>query len=191
MRYLIPSSAYIILLSYPIVSVLFGRGAFSEANVSDTAQCMLFYSIGIVFVALRTVYTRALYALKKVKSVTIISVITLGTNALLNAILVNTLGLKGLALATSIANIVTTAFMFAVLYRNNKLIRLMSIRSMLISIIEAVIQIALTYLLIDTFFDYDSSKIQNIAGLIIQGIILCLGFLIGDRIANKEKRDII
>ena len=188
-RYLVPTSVYIMMLAYPIVAVLFGRGAFSDSNVNDTAQCMMFYSIGIVFVALRTIYTRALYAIKKVRSVTIISIITLFINALLNAFFVKLLGLRGLALATSIANIVTTIAMFCVLYKNNRGIRLTTSKSLMLAIVSSVAQFVFVLALSNVFFRHDGSKFHYVIGLTIQGIILGTSVLVSDKLAKQGKRN--
>ena len=186
-RYLIPASVYVMMLAYPIVSVLFGRGAFSASNVNDTAQCMVSYSIGIMFVALRTIYTRALYAIKKVKAVTIISVITLLVNIILNVFFVKLLGLKGLALATSIAIIVTTAMMFGVLYRSNKSIRLTSSKSLMFAIVSSIVQFVLSKIFSNIFYGLNCSKLQYLIGLSIQGIVLVVSVLLSDKLTRRGK----
>lgn len=116
--YLLPITLIILFNSNTIVQLLLGRGAFNSKNVNATALCMIFYSLGIIPVALKTIYTRAFYSLKKIRAVTFISIITLIINIILNYYLSTYIGLHGLAFATSISIFISDVI--SILYLKNK-----------------------------------------------------------------------
>lgn len=101
----IPSSIGAILLSRPIVAMLFGRGAFDEQAIMMTAGALLFYSFGMAGMALRDLLSRSFYALQDTKTPMINAAIGVGLNIVLNIALSSFMGLSGLALATSISAI--------------------------------------------------------------------------------------
>ena len=148
--YLLPVCIILVLTSNHIVSFLFGRGQFSEQNVYDTASCMSYYSLGVCFVALRTIYTRALYAVGKVRYVTLVSVIILAANIILNFLLSKWLGLKGLAFATSLSSMLNAVLLSADIKKNNPYFKIANLKpiihAIVISIIVCVSTTIITYL---------------------------------------------
>ncbi|OLO42368.1 murein biosynthesis integral membrane protein MurJ [Alkalihalophilus pseudofirmus] len=109
----IPASIGCMFLAEPIVSLLFGRGAFDANAISMTSYALFFYSIGMIGFGLREVFFRAFYALQDTKTPLINALIGVTVNIILNILLSRYLGIGGLALATSIAAIFTTALMYA------------------------------------------------------------------------------
>lgn len=107
-----PIAAGTMLFAYEIVDILFGHGAFDQTATVLTAEAMSFYSIGVVFVAWRAILTRIFYSLKKVHAVTINSCVAIAINIIFNLLLVKSMGIAGLALATSISSIVAVILMF-------------------------------------------------------------------------------
>lgn len=137
--YLLPVCLVLMQTSDHIVSFLFGRGQFSEQNVYDTSICMSFYSLGVCFVALRTIYTRALYAIGRVRYVTFVSVVVLVANIILNFLLSKWLGLKGLAFATSLSSMLNAILLSVDIRKNNSYFRIVSFKPVLYAIILSVV----------------------------------------------------
>lgn len=108
----IPSMIGIMFLSTPIVSVLFGRGEFNIEAIRMTSSALFFYSIGIVGVGLREVFSKVFYALQDTKTPVINAGIGMVLNIVLNVILSKYIGLDGLALATSISALVTSILLY-------------------------------------------------------------------------------
>ncbi|MBZ4665776.1 murein biosynthesis integral membrane protein MurJ [Mahella sp.] len=104
----LPMMTGLIVLRYPIIQMLFERGAFDARATNMTATALLFYSIGLVALSIRDLTSRAFYAMQDTRTPTINGVISVAINVGLNLILVRFMGLGGLALATSIAVIVTS-----------------------------------------------------------------------------------
>lgn len=114
---LIPATVGILIFAEPIIRLLFERGAFDESAVVLTTGTLFFYAIGMVGYGLREIYSRAFYALKDTRTPMINGVIAMVINIVLNFILVGYMGINGLALATSIAAIITTVLLIASLQR--------------------------------------------------------------------------
>ncbi|MGB4310587.1 MAG: murein biosynthesis integral membrane protein MurJ [Bacilli bacterium] len=108
----IPATIGIIVLAQPIVKIAFERGAFDPVATKMTSAALLFYSLGLVGMALRMFLERAYYSLQDMKTPMINGIITVGLNITLNFILIRYMEHRGLALATSIAITITTVFLF-------------------------------------------------------------------------------
>jgi len=108
----IPTTVGAMIFAQPVVSLLFGRGAFDTVAISMTSNALFFYSIGMIGFGLREVLSRAFYSMQDTKTPMINAAIGMGLNIVLNVILSKPLGIGGLALATSIAAIFTTGLMF-------------------------------------------------------------------------------
>lgn len=102
-----PITIAAMILRYPIIEFLFQRGAFNKNATKLTAIALFYYSIGLIGVALRDILNRAFYAMQDTRTPVINSIISIAINIVLNLILIKFMGHGGLALATSIANILT------------------------------------------------------------------------------------
>ncbi|MFJ1626529.1 murein biosynthesis integral membrane protein MurJ [Marinilactibacillus psychrotolerans] len=108
----LPAMVGSMIFAVPIVSLLFGRGEFDNRAVLMSSEALYYYSIGMIALGVREVLARAFYSLQDTKTPMINAAIGMILNIALNFILVQYLGLGGLALATSIAAIFTTVLMF-------------------------------------------------------------------------------
>lgn len=102
----IPAAVGLVMLAKPIVEVAFQRGAFNSAATLMTSQSLIFYSVGLVSMALRLLFTEVYYSIQDTKTPMINAFVSILLNIALNLILVRTMAHSGLALATSIANTV-------------------------------------------------------------------------------------
>jgi len=108
----IPASFGLLLLSEPVVEVLFQHGAFSSVATAVTASALLYYSIGITGYAAYEIIARAFYALGDTRTPVIISLISLVVGVILNFALIHVFsgphgagGERGLALAYSLTGL--------------------------------------------------------------------------------------
>ena len=108
----IPATIGLIVLAKPIVEIAFQRGEFDATATIMTSQALIFYSIGLVAMALRLLITRVYYSLQDTKTPMINGAISVGLNIILNLILVKFMVHAGLALATSTATTIATILMF-------------------------------------------------------------------------------
>lgn len=113
----IPATVGAMIFSEEIVSLLFGRGAFTLEAIKMTGAALFYYSIGMIAFGLRDILSRAFYALQDTKTPMINASIAVVINIVLNIILSKYLGIGGLALATSISAIIGTGLLFITLRR--------------------------------------------------------------------------
>lgn len=90
------------LYSESIIQLIFGHGAFDQAAVQQTADVLYYYSFALVGFGLMKVFTSLYYAIDRTKYAMKVSLLSILTNIVANAYLVNRMGAKGLALSTSI-----------------------------------------------------------------------------------------
>lgn len=170
----IPISVGAIALSYPIVKILFQRGAFDDKATSMTAIALGFYSIGMVSFGLRDVIGKVFYSLQDTKTPMINGAIAMILNIIMNIFLVKIMGHAGLALATSISAIICTFFLFNSLkkrigyFGQDKILKA-TIKSLIAAIIMGFV----------TIFSYNNlSKVLDI-GVINDIISLVISIGIG------------
>lgn len=108
----IPITVGAMIFSEPVIVLLYGRGAFDLDAIAMTSYALFFYSIGMIGFGLREVLARVFYSLQDTKTPMINAAIGMFINIILNIVLSRYLGIGGLALATSIAAIITTILMF-------------------------------------------------------------------------------
>lgn len=109
----VPATVGLIVLVTPIVEIAFQRGAFDAVATLMTSQALIFYSVGLVAMALNLLLTRVYYSLQDTKTPMINGAISVAFNIVLNIILVKYMAHAGLALATSITTTIAT---FLLLY---------------------------------------------------------------------------
>lgn len=107
-----PISIGAIILANPIVKILFERGVFDSRATYMTSSALIMYSLGMVAIGLREILDKIFFSLKDTKTPMINGMITMGMNIILNFILIKSLGLRGLALSTSISAIVCIFLLF-------------------------------------------------------------------------------
>lgn len=113
----LPVSVGFIVLRLPIIQIVFERGMFDRTASELTAVALLFYTIGLAGFLLRDVVTRAFFAIKETKAAMINGSMAVVLNIILSLVLVPSMGLGGLALATSISGIVATLLLMHSLHR--------------------------------------------------------------------------
>lgn len=108
----VPATVISMIFAEPIVTLLFGRGAFDTKAIYLTSYALFFYSIGMVGFGLREVLSRGFYSLQDTKTPMVNAFIAMLMNIVLNIILSQFIGIGGLALATSISALFCTALLF-------------------------------------------------------------------------------
>lgn len=108
----IPILVVMLVESQLLVALAFKRGAFDETAAQMTAHAFFFYSIGMVFIALKEFLNRCFVALKETKPTMTSSVLAVAVNIVLSIFLSRYMGVGGIALAASVAMALQTALLF-------------------------------------------------------------------------------
>lgn len=175
----IPATVGLIVLGTPVIRLAFERGKFTSTDTIMAAGALVFYSVGMTASALKQYLNRAFYSLQDTKTPTINSAITVVLNIGLNILLIGSMQHRGLALATSLANIITT---FVLLYFLRKKIGAFGIGSMVSVLVKSLI--AALGMGIMTHFTYTfiagslgagtMSLLLSLLGSVIVGVIVYL-----------------
>lgn len=114
---LLPASAVIAVLATPIVQLLFQRGAWTPEQTPGVAQALIAFSLGLALNGVILLLTRGFFALQHVWAATAIAFVNLVVAAGLSLLLYGPLGIWGIPLANSLANIIVVPVMWIVLTR--------------------------------------------------------------------------
>lgn len=110
----LPCAVGLACLAEPLVGALFARGAFDAEAVARTARVTLLLTPAIVASCVSPVLTRALWAEEESRLPVRISAVTVACNVALNLALVGPLDEAGLALATSLSQLLGLALLLVV-----------------------------------------------------------------------------
>jgi len=113
----LPATAGFMVLGEQIIKVLFEHGRFTRQDTLATASALVYYSLGIAAYGAYEMLSRAFYALQDTKTPLKVGVATLGVGTLLNLLLGPLWGVKGLALAYSLAGWFNVSLLFYLLRR--------------------------------------------------------------------------
>ncbi len=117
MYFLVPSSVFLIMFSYPITKLFYERGVFDSQATSLTSFVSQMYCIGILFMALYPILMKVFYSFKNTITPLLISILAVGFNVLGNIILSKYLFAGGIALSTSISQLVGFVIAYFLLAR--------------------------------------------------------------------------
>lgn len=112
--FILPASIGIFILRVPLVRLAVGADKYSWEATVMTAYTLGFFSISLVPQALIMIVARAFYALHDTKTPLVISLFSLGVNAILAVFFVRELGygVWSIGLAYSIGNVINFTLMF-------------------------------------------------------------------------------
>ncbi len=183
----IPLTIILIALSEPMVSIFYERGAFGIDATIKTAQILRFYSIGIVGMIFVLMINRIYYAIGDINTSLVIGILSLGLNLILDLILVNYMGARGIALGTSLSFILASSYGLMDLNRklgflNAKKVIKYIIRTVLVSATMALAVVsARDYL----FMIIGSSLIWNLVLVVISSALGLLAYIGSVFLFNK------
>ncbi len=119
---MVPISVLFIVLSQPIVRILFQHGAFTYKDTVATALTVSMYSIGLFMIAANDFLRRVFFSFKNTKTPLYISIVIVSINVIGDIVLSRFLGVAGIALATSIAATIGFLIYFTALIKMGYLV---------------------------------------------------------------------
>jgi len=112
----VPITAVLFLFSEPIIGMLFERGAFSAEDTRLVGQVQAFYVLQIPFYVLGILGVRLLSAVSKNEILMKISFVNLIVNIIGNYVLIQYLGVVGIALSTAVVYMLSLVMVFHALF---------------------------------------------------------------------------
>ena len=104
--FVMPMAAGMMTLARPMVSFLYGGGAFDEFSVNITSQALVWVSLGMVGYGLQNILSRAYFARQKGKVPLAAGAASILVNVLLCMALAQRMGVAGLALSSAVSSTV-------------------------------------------------------------------------------------
>jgi len=142
----IPCSLGAIVFGEEIIRLIYERGAFDLNATGMTSRAYVFFSIGLVFLALNDYITRAYYSLHDMRSPMYFAAIGIVINIALNFILIGPLKHAGLALSSSIAAFCNTILLVVTFSRKYREYRLVESTGRLLAVfLCAAVSICVSY----------------------------------------------
>lgn len=114
----LPAAVVLAVLSGPLLSTLFQYGRFDSHAVLMARQSLSAFAIGIAPFMLVKILAAGFYAKQDMRTPVRVGVIAMVANTLLNLALILPLAHAGIALATSLAALINTGFLFYLLRRS-------------------------------------------------------------------------
>lgn len=124
---MIPAALAIVILRGPLISVLYLRGKFTLQDVTLVSEALLFYSPTMIAYGVRDVLNRAFYSAKDTKTPMVYSVVGVGINIILSAVLYRYMSVPGLTLSSSISSVVITLMLLLKMNKKFKGIQFISL----------------------------------------------------------------
>ncbi len=114
----LPCAVALVLFPQPLIAVLFHYGAFSAADVAQTALALRGYGVGLLALIAVKVLAPGFYAQQDIRTPVRIAIGVLVATQLMNLVLVPWLGPAGLALSISLGALGNAAFLLRALRRS-------------------------------------------------------------------------
>jgi len=163
---MLPTSVIMMILSAPIIRLLFQRGEFNQYSTMITSSALLYYAIGLFGFGGIKILVTAFHSLQDTKTPVKIAALCLAINAALNFILMGPMKIAGIALASSIAATIDFLLLFY-LFRKKIGKFGIGVRSFLIKILFASFVVAV---LIKMSWTY-----MTIPYEVVKLFIVCIG----------------
>jgi len=178
----LPSTAALIILALPIISVLFERGNFTHDSAIATSYSLICYAVGLPAFMLAKICSTSFFAFGDTKTPVKIAIIALITNFILNITFINIFPLigwmphAGLALATSIASWLNVIILSIILFKKEHFYFDDQLKRSFKKITIMTIAMSLVLIFLKTLIDdnmlYESSiRYMSLTALIFMGIL--------------------
>ena len=102
----LPMTAGLMVVAYPLISLIYGGGQFDAFSTQITAEALFWLSLGMVGFTLQNILSRAYFARQQGRVPLIAGGISIAINALLCIWLTDSMGIAGLAIASSVSSTV-------------------------------------------------------------------------------------
>lgn len=119
-----PIAVGIIILSQPLCAVIYERGAFTPEDTALTSEALRCFAVGMVFMSVNEILTKAFFAKGKPVFPMISSLISMAVNVILVVSLSSVINVGLIALISGIATAVNCAVNYAVMRKSEKILSL-------------------------------------------------------------------
>lgn len=105
----IPAMIGVMVLAEPLITILFQRGSFTSESTQLTSGILFYYMPVVIGFTIKQIFNRGFFAMQNTTLPIITTVVQVVLNIILNYALSAIWGINGLAIASSIASLVSSA----------------------------------------------------------------------------------
>lgn len=109
---LIPSAAFMVVLTTPIVRLVFERGHFNATSTALTSEALFWFAFSLPFVGLNLLLTRVFFSVQRPWIPTRLAAMNIVVDIIVSVGLYKPLGIAGLVIGTLAANAVMTGLQY-------------------------------------------------------------------------------
>jgi len=149
----LPATVGLIVLSEPIIRLIFEHGAFTQADTQATAQTLSLYALGLFAYSANKVFVPAFYAIDKTRYPVIASFMAVAINILIITFTIEHFQHLAIALSTSCTMLLNFLFLGVVLNRKLDGFSLKKMFIGVVKIVTATVALLLLLLFIQPFFE--------------------------------------
>ncbi|MDZ7837712.1 MAG: murein biosynthesis integral membrane protein MurJ [Actinomycetota bacterium] len=112
---MLPATVGLVLMSQPIIKVLFEHYNFLAQDTQKVSYILIFHSLGLIFFGLLMILNRVFYAFKDVRTPLKVAAVSMVVNFFLDWLLIRFMDVGGLALSTSLVALFNTVILLIIL----------------------------------------------------------------------------
>lgn len=116
----LPMSAGLTAVAKPLISLIYGGGGFGEFSISITSTALAWVSLGMAGYAVQNILSRAYFARQEGRAPLIAGVVSIGVNLVLCALLMEPLGVAGLAISSAVSSTVYALLLLLPMWRRDR-----------------------------------------------------------------------
>ena len=180
---LVPISIGFILLNKEIISAFYERGKFNDVAVGITASAFLGYSLVLPFTGVRDILNSSLFSMQKTKITTINGVIGVVVNIILSISLSRVFGIFGVAIASTIASMITAVLLFI---STRKFVGNFNVIPMIIKLLKISLSAMLMFLVLILLNNMISLN-NSILTILLNGVVGAIIYFIACKILKIEE----
>jgi putative peptidoglycan lipid II flippase len=114
---LVPAAAFILVLSTPIVRLVFQHGSFASPDTQRVSTALFWFAFSLPFSGLNLLLTRTFFSLQKTWMPTKLAAVNMVADVIVSLALYKPLGIAGLVIGTAVASAVMTGLQAVYLRR--------------------------------------------------------------------------
>ncbi len=122
MQLTVPAAVGLVVLSFPLINLIFGHGHFTIMDVEATAPTLAAFALGLPAYVSGKVFATTFFAQQDTKTPVKVAIVAVISNLILNLILMQYLQHVGMALATSISAWINVTLLAILLKRKKQFV---------------------------------------------------------------------
>ena len=141
--FVLPMSAGLMVVARPLISFLYGGGAFDETSVELTCSALALVSLGMAGYAVQNILSRVYFARQNGRTPLVAGGVSIGVNIALCMALTDSLKVNGLAIASAVSATVYALLLLIPLVREDRELLSGAFRGDLLKMLLATVLMAL------------------------------------------------